>query len=50
MKKTDEPLVSYLSHEELLALLNAPDTRTVSGVRDRAMLHLAFLPACVSPS
>jgi integrase/recombinase XerD len=42
MKKTDEPLVSYLSHEELLALLNAPDTRTVSGVRDRAMLHLAF--------
>lgn len=42
MKKTDEPLVDYLSHEELLALLNAPDTRTVSGVRDRAMLHLAF--------
>jgi integrase/recombinase XerD len=42
MKKTDEPLVGYLSHEELLALLNAPDTRTVSGVRDRAMLHLAF--------
>lgn len=42
MKKADERLVGYLSHDELLALLNAPDTRTVSGVRDRAMLHLAF--------
>jgi site-specific recombinase XerD len=42
MKKTDEPLVGCLSHEELLALVNAPDTRAVSGVHDRAMLHLAF--------
>ena len=24
------------------ALLDAPDARTVSGIRDRAMLHLAF--------
>jgi len=42
MKKADEALVSYLTRDELLALLDAPDTRAVSGVRDRAMLHLAF--------
>jgi site-specific recombinase XerD len=42
MKKADEVLVGYLSRDELLALLDAPDTRTVSGLRDRAMLHLAF--------
>ncbi len=42
MKKADEALVGYLSRDELLALLDAPDKRTVSGVRDRAMLHLAF--------
>jgi integrase/recombinase XerD len=42
MKKADEALVGYLTRDELLALLDAPDTRTVSGVRDRAMLHLAF--------
>jgi integrase/recombinase XerD len=42
MKKADEALVGYLTRDELLALLDAPDTHTVSGVRDRAMLHLAF--------
>jgi integrase/recombinase XerD len=42
MKKADEALVGYLNRDELLALLDAPDTRTVSGLRDRAMLHLAF--------
>jgi integrase/recombinase XerD len=42
MKKADEALVGYLSRDELLALLDAPDTRTISGVRDRAMLHVAF--------
>lgn len=42
MKKTDEALVGYLTRDEVRALLNAPDPRAASGVRDRAMLHLAF--------
>ena len=42
MKKTDEALVSYLTRDELQALLDAPDSSTMSGMRDRAMLHLAF--------
>jgi site-specific recombinase XerD len=42
MKKTNQPLVSYLTREELQALLDAPDPRTLSGIRDRAMLHLTF--------
>src|SRR6516225_3409926 len=42
MKKTDEALVGYLTRDELQALLDAPDARTSSGIRDRAMLHLAF--------
>lgn len=42
MKKTDEALIDYLNRDELQALLDAPDPRTPSGIRDRAMLHLAF--------
>ena len=42
MKKTDEALIGYLAREEMQALLNAPDPRTRFGIRDRAMLHLAF--------
>ena len=42
MKKTDEALVGYLNRDELQALLDAPDPRTLSGIRDHAMLHLAF--------
>jgi site-specific recombinase XerD len=42
MKKTDQALVGYLTRDELQALLDAPDPSTVSGIRDRAMLHLAF--------
>jgi integrase/recombinase XerD len=45
MKKADEALASYLTREELLALLDAPARSTMSGVRDRAMLHLAFAAA-----
>src|SRR6201987_2908933 len=44
MKKTDEALVDYLTRNELQALLDAPNARTLSGIRDRAMLHLAFAP------
>ena len=36
MKKTDPALVGYLT------LLDAPARSTVSGIRDRATLHLAF--------
>jgi len=42
MKKTDQALVEYLARDELQALLDAPYTSSVSGIRDRAMLHLAF--------
>ena len=42
MKKFDQALVGYLARDELQALLDAPDANTVSGLRDRAMLHLAF--------
>lgn len=42
MKKTDQALVDYLTREELQALLLAPDSRSADGIRDRAMLHLAY--------
>jgi integrase/recombinase XerD len=42
MKKTDEALVAYLTPDELRALLDAPDPHVIAGVRDRAMLNLAF--------
>ena len=42
MKKTDEALVAHLGLGEIQALLDAPDPRTSSGTRDRAMLHIAF--------
>lgn len=41
-KKTDEKLVDYLTRDEMQAVLDAPDPRSRDGVRDRAMLHLAF--------
>lgn len=40
-KKTDSRLVPYLVHQEVQALLDAPDPSTREGIRDRAMLHLA---------
>ncbi|MGV7215400.1 tyrosine-type recombinase/integrase [Bradyrhizobium sp. UFLA05-112] len=42
MKKIDETLVASLSRAEVQALLDAPDRRTMLGIRDRAVLHLAF--------
>lgn len=42
MKKIDVALVASLSRVEVQALLDAPDRRIISGIRDRAMLHLAF--------
>ncbi len=42
MKKIDQGLVSSLNRAEIQALLDSPDPHTLSGTRDRAMLHLAF--------
>ena len=41
-KKTDEKLVAYLTREEMQAVLDAPDPRFRIGIRDRAMVDLAF--------
>jgi len=42
MKKTDEKLVNYLTQKEMQALIDAPNPKIISGIRDRAMLYLAF--------
>ena len=42
MKRSVQPLVSHLTKVEMQALLAAPDPNTASGLRDLAMLHLAF--------
>jgi len=42
VKKTDVRLVNYLTQSEIQALLDAPDATTRAGIRDRAMLHVAF--------
>jgi len=42
MKRSIQPLVGYLTRAEMQALLVAPDPRTAAGLRDLAMLHLAF--------
>lgn len=42
VKKTDEIIVGYLNREEIQALLDAPDPSFRDGLRDRAMLHLAY--------
>jgi len=42
MKRADTRLVGYLNREEMQALLDAPVPDTRDGIRDRAMLHLAY--------
>lgn len=42
VKRTDTRLIDYLTREEIRAVLAAPDIRTRGGLRDRAMLHLAY--------
>ena len=42
VKKGILPLVGYLDRAEMRALLNAPDPKTVTGIRDRAMLCLTY--------
>ena len=41
-KKGDQPLIDYLTRDEVQALLNAPDTTTRTGLRDQAMLCLTY--------
>lgn len=42
-KRADRPLIDWLDEIEIQAILDAPDCRTVWGLRDRAMLHLAYV-------
>ena len=42
LKKTDSRLVRHLNATEIQALLDAPKPVDWAGIRDRAMLHLAF--------
>ena len=42
MKRHDRTLVGHLDRGEVDALLDAPDTRTPAGLRDRAMLHPGY--------
>ena len=42
IKRTDAKLIDYLTKEEVRALLAAPNRHTPGGLRDRAMLHLAY--------
>ncbi len=41
-KRTNSTIPDYLTAQELQCVLDAPDPRIYSGIRDRAMLHLAF--------
>ncbi|MYJ95684.1 MAG: tyrosine-type recombinase/integrase [Proteobacteria bacterium] len=41
-KQTDKPLIDWLDGEEMQTILDAPETRTVAGLRDRAMLHVCY--------
>lgn len=42
MKKTDDKIINHLNLKEIEVLLSAPDSNIISGVRDRAMLHICF--------
>ena len=41
-KQTDKPLIDWLDGNEMQAILDAPETGTVAGLRDRAMLHVCY--------
>jgi site-specific recombinase XerD len=41
-KKTDSPLVPYLAREQMQAVLDSPNPTSRYGIRDSAMLHIAF--------
>ena len=41
-KKTDSKLIKHLTIAEIQVIMNTPDIKTWSGIRDRAMIHLCF--------
>lgn len=41
-KRTETTLIDYLTRDEITALLDAPDAQSRLGIRDRAMLYLAY--------
>lgn len=41
-KRTEERLINHLTKEEMKTILDAPDPRTRTGLRDQAMLYLGF--------
>jgi integrase/recombinase XerD len=42
VKRADTRLIDYLTRDEIQALLDAPAPNTREGIRDRAMLHVAY--------
>ena len=44
-KRGEKALPHWLDRDEIQAIVDAPDIGTPSGVRDRAMLHLAYTAA-----
>ena len=44
-KRADRPLIDWFDRTEMQAILDAPNTRTIPGLRDRAMLHLCYAAA-----
>jgi len=44
-KKTETRLVNHLDVDQMQAILNAPEPTTWDGMRDRAMLHVAYCAA-----
>jgi len=42
VKKTNEVIIGYLNREEIQTLVDTPDPNSRYGLRDRAMLHLAY--------
>ena len=49
-KRFDRALVSFLTLEEIEALLASPDRSSWTGLRDHALLLTAVLPVCASAS
>lgn len=41
-KRSDSRLIRHLTIDEVKSILNVPDLKTASGVRDRAMMHLCY--------
>ena len=41
-KRAYKPLIDWLDSTEMQAILDAPDTTTVAGLRDRAMLYVCY--------